>query len=516
MVSLSWTRLKLGGGLVVFLWLAAIALLWDTYLGIIDLWSRSDTYTHGYIVLPTTIYLVWRARARWLKVAVKPQPLALLFVAGCLGAWLLGAVAGVQALEHLAAICLLPLLVWSVMGNAFTQVILFPLCFLVFAAPIGDFLIDPMMAFTADFTVATIRSLGIPVYREGLYFSLPSGDWSVVKACSGIRYIIASLTLGALYSYLTYTRYWKRAVFILFAALMPVLANGLRAVIIVLIGHFSNMELATGADHLVYGWVFFGIVIFAMFWIGNFFADAPENSEAGSPQAKVGPPVRTQVTWAFAALAVIIGFRGWQEGVQVEPGQTEFSRLVLPQQVDQWQLGLPLLEQWQPRYFNPAQTLHGAYRLGTDQVGLYCAYFPYQNENSELTSSVNNLAGVDRQWRVMSISTRPINGFDVIETVLRGRDSEWLMWSWYQGAHGATSSRVNAKLHEVWGILTGRGSAGAGFVVYHKVDPDRQAAAKVLAKFMESLAPQVAQQPAGQLFERDGIERVGINSEVDR
>ncbi len=48
------------------------------------------------------------------------------------------------------------------------------------------------------------------------------------------------------------------------------LANTLRAYIIVMLGHFSDMKVATGADHLIYGWVFFGLVMFLLFWIGGF------------------------------------------------------------------------------------------------------------------------------------------------------------------------------------------------------------------------------------------------------
>jgi exosortase len=45
---------------------------------------------------------------------------------------------------------------------------------------------------------------GIPVHAEGLRFVIPTGSWSVVEACSGVRYLIASVTVGTLFAYLTY------------------------------------------------------------------------------------------------------------------------------------------------------------------------------------------------------------------------------------------------------------------------------------------------------------------------
>ena len=103
-------------------------------------------------------------------------------------------------------------------------------------------------------TLEALKLTGIPVYREGLWFSLPTGDWSVVKACSGVRYLIASVTLGVMYAYITYHTLWKRLLFILMSLVIPILANGIRAYIIVMIGHLSNLEYATGVDHMVYVW----------------------------------------------------------------------------------------------------------------------------------------------------------------------------------------------------------------------------------------------------------------------
>src|SRR5690606_11146581 len=42
---------------------------------------------------------------------------------------------------------------------------------------------------------------------------------------------------------------------------------------IVLIGHYVDMEYASGADHLIYGWVFFAIVLFLLILIGETFRE---------------------------------------------------------------------------------------------------------------------------------------------------------------------------------------------------------------------------------------------------
>src|SRR5262249_51537114 len=125
-----------------------------------------------------------------------------------------------------------------------------------------------LMEFTASFTVRALELTGVPVYREGLRFSIPTGDFEVASACSGIRYLIASVALGTLYAHLTYHTFWRRALFVALCLVVPLFAHGVRAYLIVMIAYWSDMRLAVGVDHLVYGWLFFGLVMFALFWLG--------------------------------------------------------------------------------------------------------------------------------------------------------------------------------------------------------------------------------------------------------
>ena len=60
---------------------------------------------------------------------------------------------------------------------------------------------------------------------------------------------------------------------------MPIFANFLRAYMIVMIGHLSSMKLAVGVDHFIYGWVFFGVVIGLLFWLGSFWREVPLRSD---------------------------------------------------------------------------------------------------------------------------------------------------------------------------------------------------------------------------------------------
>src|SRR5471030_2168473 len=167
-------------------------------------------------------------------------------------------------------------------------------------------LIAPLIDFTARFTVWALQLSGIPVLREGANLTLPSGNWSVVDACSGERYLIASFTLGCLYAYLSYRSLRRRLLFLIVAVVVPIIANGLRAYMIVMIGHLSGMTLAVGIDHIIYGWLFFGLVMWLVYAVGGRWREEPAVAASVSPSRLVGKHGGRAAGFGLAALAVAL------------------------------------------------------------------------------------------------------------------------------------------------------------------------------------------------------------------
>ncbi|MDE2275123.1 MAG: exosortase A, partial [Burkholderiales bacterium] len=261
---------------------AAILLLYGRSLaGMVEIWWRSETFAHAFLVLPISLWLAWRQRARLREIAPRPSPWLILALAALAAFWLLSDLATVNVASQFALVAMLVLAVPCVLGLEVAWALLFPLLFLFFMVPFGEFLLPTLMQHTADFTVWALRATGIPVYREGQTFVIPSGTWSVVEACSGIRYLIASLMVGALFAYLNYRSWQRRAAFMAVATVVPIVANWLRAYMIVMLGDLSGNRIAVGVDHLIYGWLFFGIVITIMFLIGSRWSEP----EAPAPEA---------------------------------------------------------------------------------------------------------------------------------------------------------------------------------------------------------------------------------------
>jgi EpsI family protein len=309
--------------------------------------------------------------------------------------------------EQLATVLMIPVIVFILLGWQVTSKMLFPLLFLFFMAPIGEELTPYLINITADFTVYLVGLTGIPIYREGTFFELPTGSWSVVAACSGTRYLIASLTLGTLYAYLNYQSTKKRAIFILFSIIVPIIANSLRAFMIVMIGHFSDMQLATGVDHLIYGWVFFGIVIGIMFYVGSFWRDDDQNLRLSGVTWQLGQGSNTtnKLVIAVTLLLVII----WPIKLQLEKENLDLSHAteISISTPSGWKEQTADPTSWKPAYHNFDREFLSAYtNTNGDEITLFIGYYAQQRQGAELGNYNNVLVSEgDKKWRAIAGQT---------------------------------------------------------------------------------------------------------------
>lgn len=464
----------------VLLWILA----WyrQTATAMVAIWERSDTYTHGFVIPPLVLWLVWRQRHALRQIAPRPSGWLWLLMAAPAAAWLLGDLASVNALTQLCLVSLLVLAVPAVLGGAVARALAFPLAFAFFAVPFGDFMMPKLMEWTADFTVLALRASGIPVYREGLQFVIPSGNWSVVEACSGVRYLIASVMVGCLFAYLNYRSMRRRLVFIVVSFLVPIAANWLRAYIIVMLGHLSGNKIAAGVDHLIYGWVFFGVVIMVMFMIGARWADAPPAPGAGDVVVGTGFPAPSSLgrLGAVVAAVFLVSLAPHAAHWLIDRGQNTAAPVIAdfaPQ--PGWTLMAQPPVQWVPAFDNPSATRSFGF-VGSDQstVGVFVGYYRQQDYQRKLVSSENVLVkSKDPHWAVVGQGTRSVDlggrplvvrtaDLRAVGLPERPGDSRWTAWRFYWVDGKLTASDPLAKLYGALGRLAGKGDDGADVVLY--------------------------------------------------
>lgn len=476
--------------------LAPFLLYFGTVRSIVSIWNSSETFAHGYIILPISLWLIWRRRDNF--ALYPPQPYApALVLLGLLGAgWLAAQLGEVQVVSQYMFVAMFPVAALALLGPHLAGSLAFPLLFLLFAVPFGEVFVAPLIDFTANFTVWAVRATGIPVLRSGTRFELPTGNWSVVEACSGVRYLISSITLGCLYAYLTYRSLARRALFIGLSIVVPIIANGMRAYMIVMIGHLSSMQLATGVDHIIYGWLFFGLVMFLMFWIGSYWredTDTPRARAAAANQEaapEAGAPAAVPRRLPAMVVAVLVLAALWPAAAMVGERANDNPA---PVRLDDVAVSWPQaanFSDWHPYYMTPDAQFRRSYKAGANQVALNVLYYRNQNREKTLISSLNRLTGYKDAWHdtTQTRLTETIGGQHVTvrETVLRkDGGGALLVWDWMHIGGHDTTSNVVGKLWQMESKALLRGDDGAAIMLSAPLDENPDTARAALRAFLK-------------------------------
>ncbi|HZH46878.1 MAG TPA: exosortase A, partial [Roseococcus sp.] len=308
-------------------------------------WDSSTAYNHCWLVLPVAIWLGWTRRAALSELAPRPVPWLGLLALGGAAAWLVAERLGIMEGGQLVVIGMVWVLALAVFGWRIGWEMAGPLAYLIFLVPFGEFLTPALQDLTLWMIELGLRALGITHYVDGLVIELPTGTYLVAEACAGLRFIIASVAFGALYALVMFRTPGRRLLVMVLSVVVPVVANGIRALGIVLLGHHLGSAEAGAADHLIYGWVFFSVVIVLLVLIGLPFrqdlaATVPVPGDGG-PRAPAGRIVLA------AAVAVLAGSGGRLAAARIEAGQTalviEAARLTPPPGCTQAEDGAALL-----------------------------------------------------------------------------------------------------------------------------------------------------------------------------
>ncbi len=299
--GIPWRRLSpvappLAAGLVL------IAVLFAGEIGAaVTVWRGSTAYGHCWLVLPIALWLLWERRHVLRDIAPRPAWWACLLALPLSAAWAMSFWLGIMEGRQLAAVGFLLLLLLAVLGPRLWWGWSPGFLYLLFLVPFGAFLTTALQNFTASFVIFGLDFLRIPYEADSYRITIPEGVFYVAEACAGLRFLIASIAFGVLYAVTIFRSPLRRLIFIAVACVLPVVANGIRGLGIVVLGHVLGSAQAAATDHVLYGWIFFSIVIVLLAASGLPFREdlAPATIR---PYGVPAPQPRT--AW-FAAIPVL-------------------------------------------------------------------------------------------------------------------------------------------------------------------------------------------------------------------
>jgi exosortase A len=271
-------------------WAVLLLLTWADWSEMARQWWDASTYNHILLVPPI---IAWLVQQRWPELSkLAPQPWwpGLVLLAGGLLGWLAGSVLGINTFSQLGAVVLLQAAVAVLLGPRVVAGLLFPLAYMFFLVPFGDEIVPALQAITAEMAVALTHASGVPAVIDGVFIDTPVGLFEVAEACSGVKFLVAMVALGTLVAHLCFASWKRRALFMAAAVVVPVLANGVRAWGTIYIAQSQGVEFAAGIDHIVYGWIFFAVVMAMVLGVSwRFFDRSPDDALIDAAALEASP-----------------------------------------------------------------------------------------------------------------------------------------------------------------------------------------------------------------------------------
>ena len=394
--------------------IAAIFIAWfyTYYQGLItaiNIWATSEIFNHCFLVIPIAFFLIYQKRTLLFQQSFVANYWLILPLMGALVLYTFGYVGTIRLFMHIATFASLPLLIWFVIGNQAAKVIVFPLYFMLFSIPFGEPLIPYLQEITTDLAVPLLEMTGIPVYRNGLYLDIPEGRFLVAEACSGISFLITSIVFGNLYAYVSFSTLPKRLLFIAISIILPIIANAIRVYGIVLIAHLTDMEYAVGADHLIYGGVFFAIILFLLIMIGERLRDKAEQSEPqkdidkeGIDEKNISVNNKQEIAYVLLLL-LFVSQNFWLSSVVSSKSTLADDVLIVDVMALPFVIKEEDLKKWQPDFSKASNIQQGYIKRSDNLDNIEFFLATYLGGEGELISSVNKLYSADRWTLIKNI-----------------------------------------------------------------------------------------------------------------
>ena len=261
--------------------LGLILMLYASVLrDLVGQWWNDADYSHGFFVPLFSIYILWRARARWTKTEIKPSNFGFVVMLGAIGVLLLGSLGAEFFTSRFSLLVLLAGMILFLAGWKMLRAVSFPLGYLFWMIPMPVIIYNqitfPLQLIASRMATSWLELAQVPVLRDGNILVMSNYSLEVVEACSGIRSLMTLMALAVAYGYLVSPRRWVRYVLPVLMVPIAILTNAIRIMGAGILARHYGPEAAEGFLHEFSGWAIFLVALILMFgsyWILRQIAD---------------------------------------------------------------------------------------------------------------------------------------------------------------------------------------------------------------------------------------------------
>lgn len=432
---------------------AILALFHRDATRLVAMWWTSTTFGHCLLIGPVIAWLVWQRRAELARVTPAGWGPGLALVAAGGFGWLLGDAGSVTFARQFGLVLMLQGAIVTLLGPNVARGLLFPLAYALFLVPFGEWLEAPLQAVTVAIVMPLLHVVGVPAVSNGVLIHAGRYYFEVAEACSGAKFVVAMLAFGTLVAHVGFTSWRRRAGFMALALIVPVFANGVRAFATIWVADLTSVETATGFDHIVYGWVFFGLVMAAVLALGwRWFDRAPDAPAFDPARLRMRVKVVDLAVTAVLVIAAAGAFPAWSAAIAARATPL-VARIALPDVPGWRRVPLDSRAAWSPYYPGADHVLIGRYADAQGAVDVAVAVYAHQGEGRALAAFGTGVLREEDRWlRVADLA--PIAGGSAMRITAPG-PIERVVATWYQIGSVTTADERRVKIETARARLLG-------------------------------------------------------------
>jgi exosortase len=254
---------------------------------------------HGNLIPFVVLGLLWWKRDELMAVQARNWWPALALVAFALMLHMLGFMVQQTRISIVAFFVGLYGIMGMVWGPQLLRASFFPYFLFAFCVPLGnsaEYITFPLRMLVTTLSVGIGHHvLGIQVIQDGsrIFDAAGTFQYDVAPACSGIRSLIALLSLMTVYGFIAFRKNWKRVLMIALAFPLAVAGNTVRITGVIVAGEAFGQEAGAWIEQKL-GFVTFLVAIVTVMAVGHWLEEenppaCATNSNHPEPQRAVEP-----------------------------------------------------------------------------------------------------------------------------------------------------------------------------------------------------------------------------------
>jgi exosortase len=250
-------------------------------------WSSVEDYQHGFIVVPLALFFAYERRWDLEDARINGSWLGLIPMLIGLTSLTIGRLGTELMTMRSAFVLTLIGLILLLLGREIFKVLAFPLFFLFLMVPLPQSLVNtiafPLQLIAAKFAVWSLQEIGIPALVEGNIIHLARTELFVAEACSGLRSLMALITLGVVFAYFFKAgAVWTKLLLVASTIPIAIFVNAFRVALTGFLAHNIGEDATGGVIHDFQGIFTFGLAFFILLGEGRLLDLALRTADDGA------------------------------------------------------------------------------------------------------------------------------------------------------------------------------------------------------------------------------------------